>query len=65
MEVSVSKNYMVVSGLVFGVVAVAQVLRAVMQLPVHVGGFEIPVWASWVAAVVAGSLCVWAFRSRN
>ena len=60
-----SKNYIVVSGLVFGVVALAQVLRAAMQLPVHVGGVEIPVWASWVAAVVAGSLCVWAFRSQS
>jgi len=60
-----SKNYIVVSGLVFGVVSLAQVLRAVMQLPVQVGGFEIPVWASWIAAVVAGSLCVWAFRSQS
>ena len=60
-----SKNYIVVSGLIFGVVAVAQVLRAAMQLPVHVGGFEVPVWASWIAAVVAGSLCVWAFRSKS
>ena len=60
-----SKNYIVVSGLIFGVVAVAQVLRAVMQLPVHVNGFEVPVWASWVAAVVAGSLCIWAFRSKS
>jgi hypothetical protein len=60
-----SKNYIVVSGLVFGVITLAQVLRAVMQLPVHVGGFEIPVWASWVAAVVAGGLCAWAFRSQS
>jgi hypothetical protein len=60
-----SKSYIVVSGLIFGFVALAQVLRAAMQLPVQVGGFEIPVWASWVAAVVAGSLCVWAFRSRS
>jgi len=59
-----SKNYILVSGLVFGVVALLQASRAAMQLPVHVGSFEIPVWASWVAAVVAGSLCVWAFRSK-
>ena len=60
-----SKNYILVSGLIFGVVALAQASRALMQLPVQVGSFEIPVWASWVAAVVAGSLCVWAFRSRD
>ena len=51
-----SKNYVVVSGLVFGVVAVAQAARALMQLPVQVGSFEVPVLASWIAAVVAGSL---------
>ena len=59
-----SKNYIVVSGLVFGVIAIAQATRALMQVPVHAGSFEIPVWGSWVAAVVAGSLCAWAFRSK-
>ena len=60
-----SNNYVVVSGLVFGVIAVLQAFRALTQLPAHVGGFEVPVWASWVAVVVAGGLCVWAFRSRQ
>ena len=60
-----SKTYITVSGAVFGVVAVVQALRAVMQLPVHVGSLEVPVWASWIAAIVAGSLAVWAFRSRS
>jgi hypothetical protein len=45
---------------------VLQAVRALNQWPVHVGTFEVPVWASWVAMVVTGSLCVWAFRSgRN
>ena len=60
-----SKNYVVVSGLVFGIVALAQASRALMQLPVQVGSLEIPVLVSWVAAIVAGGLCVWAFRSRD
>jgi len=60
-----SSKYVVVSGVVFGLVAIAQAARALGQVPVHVGSFEIPVWASWVAAVVAGSLCVWAFRSKG
>jgi hypothetical protein len=37
-----SGTYRVVSGAVFGVVAVLQAARAVMQLPVHVGSIEIP-----------------------
>jgi hypothetical protein len=56
-------RYVVVSGVIFGVVAVVQAARALSQWPVHVGGFDVPVWVSWVAMVVAGSLCVWAFRS--
>jgi len=58
-------KYVVVSGVIFGVVAVVQAVRALNQWPVHVGGFDVPVWISWVAMVVAGSLCVWAFRSGH
>ena len=58
-------KYVVVSGVIFGVIAVVQAVRALNQWPVHVGGFDVPVWVSWVAMVVAGSLCVWAFRSGH
>jgi len=60
-----SIRYTVVSGAVFGVIAAAQAVRAVRQLPVQVGEFEIPVWLSWLAMAIAGSLCVWAFRTRS
>jgi hypothetical protein len=59
------KTYNVVSGAVFGFIALAQAARAAMQLPVQVGDFAVPVLGSWVAALIAGSLCVWAFRSRT
>ena len=58
-------KYVVVSGVLFGVIAVLQAVRAVYQWPVLVGSVEIPVWVSWIAMVVAGSLCVWAFRSGH
>ncbi len=58
-------KYVVVSGVLFGVIAVVQAVRALNQWPVHVGDFVVPVWGSWVAMVVAGSLCVWAFRSGS
>lgn len=60
-----SNTYVSVSGLVFGLVAAAQAARALAQLPVRVGSFDIPVWASWIAAIVAGGLCIWAFRNRG
>ena len=58
-------RYVVVSGVMFGFIALVQLLRAVNQVPVQVGEVEIPVWASWVAVVIAGSLCAWAFASRK
>lgn len=60
-----SSRYVVVSGVIFGFMALAQLLRAVNQVPAQVGSVEIPVWVSWVAVVVAGSMCTWAFASRK
>ena len=58
-------KYVVVSGVLFGLIALVQAVRALNQWPVQVAGFEVPMWVSWVAMVVAGSLCVWAFRSGH
>jgi len=58
-------TYRLVSGIVFGVVAIIQVVRAISEWPVQIGPFAVPVAFSWVAFVVAGALCVWAFRSAN
>ena len=58
-------KYVVVSGVPFGVIAALQAVRALNQWPVQIGGFDVPLWISWVAMVVAASLCVWAFRSRH
>jgi hypothetical protein len=60
-----SSRYVVVSGVIFGLMALAQLIRAVNQVPAQIGSVEIPVWVSWVAGVVAGSMCTWAFTSRR
>ena len=60
-----SKNYVAVSGVLFGLIALAQVARAIGQIPVLIGTFEVPVFASWIAAAVAASLCYWAFKSHS
>jgi hypothetical protein len=56
-------GYQTVSGFVFGLIALVQAIRAVRQWPVQIGATSIPVWVSWVAVVVAGGLCLWAFGS--
>jgi hypothetical protein len=56
-------KYALVSGVVFGVVALVQALRLFNRWPVQVGPFAVPVWFSWLALLLAGGLCIWAFRS--
>lgn len=58
-------KYGVVSGVVFGVVALLQLLRAIKQWPVQIDNFSVPVWASWIAVLVAGGLCAWAFSAKR
>jgi hypothetical protein len=58
-------TYRLVSGVVFGIVAILQLVRAISEWPVQIGPYAVPVAFSWVAFVVAGALCVWAFRART
>ena len=58
-----SKAYPTVSGLLFALIAILQGTRAFQQWPVQVGDNAIPLWASWVAALVAALMAIWAFCS--
>ena len=63
-----NNHYELVSGSIFGIVAALQAMRAIFQIPAQVGTHEVPLWISWVAVGVAGSLCLWAIqtaRSQN
>jgi hypothetical protein len=64
-RIEMRSKYPVVSGALFGVIAVLQAVRALYQWPVQVAGVDVPVWVSWVAVVAAGGLCVWAFRAGH
>jgi len=50
------KNFSLIAGMVFGVVALVQILRILMAWEVMIGGWAAPMWFSWIAAVVAGFL---------
>jgi hypothetical protein len=56
------RSYVVVSGIVFDVLTALQLIRLLLGWPVIVNGFAVPLWVSGVAAIVAGSLAVWAMR---
>ncbi len=56
------RHYVMVSGLIFALVAVAQLVRVILAWPVQIGSFDVPNWASGIAVLIAGSLATWAFR---
>jgi hypothetical protein len=49
-------SYSHLAGMVFALVAVLQLARALAGWPVQIGTTAIPLWASWVAFVVAAGL---------
>ncbi len=56
------RRYSVVSGIFLAVLAMVQITRLALQWPVSVASHHVPLWASAVAALIAGSLAIWAFR---
>ena len=59
------RRYELVSGAFFSLLALVQLTRAVLGWPIQVAAVTVPVWASVVAGLVAGSFAVWAFRSSR
>ena len=55
-------DYLLISGTLFALVSIAHLLRIVMQLPVLVEDYAVPMYMSWIGFVVPGLLAVWAFR---
>ena len=59
------RRYVLVSGVFFTLLTLVQLIRFLMQWPVVVAGVVIPSWLSLIAALIVGSLAVWAFRVRS
>ena len=57
-------SYALLSGVLFGLVALFQGLRAIAGWPVQIGAFNVPVWFSWIVVIVAGSLALWCHTVR-
>jgi len=56
------RRYVLVSGAFLSLLACLQLLRVVMRWPVRIATVDVPLWLSGVAAVIVGSLAIWAFR---
>ena len=55
-------TYNIVTAALFLIVAVLHLLRVILGWPARIGGFDIPLWASWLGILVAGGLAYCGFR---
>ncbi len=56
------RTYALVTGVVFLVIAVLHLLRLIFGWQAAIGGGSVPMWASWVALLIAGYLMYEGFR---
>lgn len=61
MKETAVRKYLVVSGVVFGLVALGHLFRVSYGFDMQFGPVSVPMWASWLAFVWPGILCGWAF----
>jgi hypothetical protein len=50
------RTFTLLAGVIFAIVALLHLLRIYMAWPIVIGNWTVPMWASWIALVVAGGL---------
>ena len=56
------KTFLTITALIFSVVALVHLLRIYAAWPILIGNWTVPMWLSWIGAVVAGGLAYFGFR---
>ena len=60
------RTFLVIAGLIFLLVAVIHALRLALGWQVTISSWNVPMWVSWVALVIAGFLSYKGLKhSRN
>ena len=59
------KNFHKTAGIIFLIVGVLHLLRAVMSWPMKVDNFMIAVWFSYLAGVILLLMGIWAFKLKK
>jgi len=57
-----ARAYLIISGTIFGIVAVFHLLRVVTSCDLVLGTWAAPMWVSWLGTLVPAVLCIWALR---
>jgi hypothetical protein len=58
-------TYMIVTAMLFLVVALLHLVRIVFGWSVEISGWTIPFWASWLAVLGAGALAYFGIRPKR
>ena len=56
------RTYLIVTATLFGLITLGQLARLTYQIPVQIGTWDVPLWPSIIAVLLAFALFVWAFR---
>jgi hypothetical protein len=59
------RTFLLVTSVIFALVAVGHLLRLTMGWPVVIGTWAAPGWISWIACLVAGALSYSGVRLRS
>ena len=56
-----TQTFVMVSATIFGLAAIAHLVRLVRGWAVQLGPHTLPPAVSWIGLLIAGTLCVWGF----
>ena len=56
------KQYCIVSGVLFTLVALAHLLRIMYGMSIQVDDYAVPMLVSWIGLILTAALAFWAFR---
>jgi hypothetical protein len=55
------KTFVLLAGVIFAIVALAQLLRIFIGWPILIDDWTVPMWVSWIALLIAGGLSDFGF----
>ncbi|MBI2676924.1 MAG: hypothetical protein HYX21_03215 [Candidatus Yanofskybacteria bacterium] len=57
-----NKTYFITVSIVFVAITSLHFLRIVFDWPARIGSWDVPIWLSWLAVTLAGTLAYYGFR---
>ncbi|MCA9730885.1 MAG: hypothetical protein H6696_10045 [Deferribacteres bacterium] len=61
-----NKNYIALTGIFFGFVALGHLIRLILQLEILIDSWPVPMWISWAGFIGPAFFSMWALKlARN